>query len=716
MTHQLQYIEHADKILLLDRDGNQSFFGSYEQFQNSDLAGATREGSSQSPSRTTTSHTVTGGQPFDLQTSEKHISASISAKNGVLASSKSRETEENHSDQADSHREIIAAEDRAIGSIPLSLYFDYFSLGGVLKGFVVAIVLISSQVVSMITDYWPKWWASSQYGDQSDSMYILVFGLLAFGCIVMGLLRAVLWFRYALAAASNMHEACLWAVVHTPLRFFVANPTGRILNRFAKDQNQVDEMLPITMFVVWDVGLLVVSSVILVCITFWYMIFLLPTLFYLFARLRSRFLRTSREIKRLEAVTRSPIYSDFSATLDGLITLRAYRLQNTASRRFQHHVDLNGRAWFSFLMCSRWLGFRLDLLSNLFLVFVAYLAAILGSGANLGLIGFALVYSINLAGVMQWMVRQSAEAETQMTSVERIKAYSDLQPEEGYSTAGGSLQRHPDAGAIVSGHDKNDSLGRGHLVIDNLTVSYRADLEPVLRGLSLDIAAGSKVGICGRTGSGKSTLLSSLLRLNLINSGDILVDGKSILHNCDLETARSIIAVIPQEPHLFSGSVRFNVDPFSVYSDQEIWSALTDAHIDAHVRNMGGLELGIIEEGGKNLSVGQRQLLSLARAILRGCSIVLMDEVTASIDFETDSLIQTTIRTSPALSKATILTVAHRLRTIADSNLVVVLAGGEVIETGNPKLLLEKEGSAFRSLAERSGEFADIYEIASRKG
>ena len=167
---------------------------------------------------------------------------------------------------------------------------------------------------------------------------------------------------------------------------------------------------------------------------------------------------------------------------------------------------------------------------------------------------------------------------------------------------------------------------------------------------------------------------------------------------------------------MFSGTVRFNVDPFSVFSDIQIWSALKDAHIDEHVRSMGGLALGIVEEGGKNLSVGQRQLLSLARAILRGCSVVLMDEVTASIDFETDRLIQETIRSSPALARATILTVAHRLRTIADSDVIVVLsAGGILAETGSPKELLDRMDSEFRALAERSGEFTDIYNIASRK-
>ena len=634
-----------------------------------------------------------------------------------LASESGKSSAAREGDEAepliDSSNTVIVTEDKASGQIPISLYFEYFSLGGVMNGCVVLVVFAVSQVLAMVSEYWLKWWASEQFGDQSDSMYVLTLGLLSFGCVVIGFLRAVFWFRFSLSAASNMHESCLWSVVHTPLLFFISNPTGRILNRFAKDQNQVDEQLPVTMFTVLDVGLLVIASVVLICVTFWYMIFLLPPMAYLFIALQKRYLRTSREVKRWEAVSRSPIYSDFSSTLDGLITLRAYRLQRYASRRFQRSVDENGRAWFSFLMCGRWLGFRLDLLSNVFLVFAAYLAAILGDRVNLGLVGFALVYCINLAGVLQWVVRQSAEAETQMTSVERIKAYSKLLPEEGYSSTLANPKTRVEAEAEAV---DMTNVEPKVLRIENLSVSYKQGMDSVLNGISLTIPPGSKVGICGRTGSGKSTLLSSLLRLNVVTAGDILLGDTSILHDCDLETARSMLSIIPQEPHLFSGTVRFNVDPFSVFSDMQIWSALKDAHIDEHVRSMGGLALGIVEEGGKNLSVGQRQLLSLARAILRGCSVVLMDEVTASIDFETDRLIQETIRSSPALARATILTVAHRLRTIADSDVIVVLsAGGILAETGSPKELLDRIGSEFRALAERSGEFTDIYNIASRK-
>lgn len=244
-----------------------------------------------------------------------------------------------------------------------------------------------------------------------------------------------------------------------------------------------------------------------------------------------------------------------------------------------------------------------------------------------------------------------------------------------------------------------------------LEVKYRHDLDPVINGIDLHIPAGCKLGVCGRTGCGKSSLLLALLRLNIISNGDIKLDEQSLLE-ADLETARSMISVIPQDPHLFSGTVRFNLDPFSIYTDEEIWSALEDAQIkDAITSNGLGLSAPV-EENGRNFSVGQRQLLSLARAILRRSPIVLMDEVSASIDFATDRLIQKTIRTSPALKSSTIITIAHRLRTIADSDIIIVMDSGSLVEKGAPHDLLVAEGSRFRDLAMESNEFDDILEIA----
>lgn len=453
-----------------------------------------------------------------------------------------------------------------------------------------------------------------------------------------------------------------------------------------------------------------IGAIALICVSIPWMILLLPVLLVCFFVARKKYMYSAREIKRLDATTRSPIYADFSATLEGLVTLRAYNLREAFTRLFLYELDVNGQAYFSFLMVSRWLGFRLDSMCTIMLIIVAFLAVVLRSQVDVGLIGFALVYTMSLSGLFQWTVRQSAEVEAQMTSIERIHAYASLPPEHGYETTLTEFKKQQEHPQIVKDLNREQN---GKLELKDLTVTYREDLDPVLSNLTINIAAGEKVGICGRTGSGKSSTLLALLRLNIITGGDIVIDGESLLQ-MPLERARAIISVIPQDPHLFSGTVRFNLDPFETHTDEEVWEALRDAHIYDYIsRDPLGL-LAVVEEGGKNFSVGQRQLLSLARAILRRTKVLLCDEVTASIDYTTDRLIQATLRTSPALKSATIITVAHRLRTIADSDKIVVIQAGKLVEYGSPSQLLEQENSFFRSLAVESNEFDEIRDIAQK--
>lgn len=400
----------------------------------------------------------------------------------------------------------------------------------------------------------------------------------------------------------------------------------------------------------------------------------------------------------------------------------------------------------------------MDCISAIVLIAIVILAVILRNTIDVGLIGYAIVYTMTLSGLMQWTVRQSAEVETQMTSIERISTYSNMPSEPGYRT---TLDMHLQAksnriessdnndssdsnnsgssSSIITKYrsrsrsrsksndaskgnnntddDKDNSLSNitgASLSIRGLQVKYRDDLDLVIKDLTLEIPRGCKVGVVGRTGSGKSTLFLAFLRLNLIVGGDILIDGKSILE-MDLETARGNFSVIPQDAHLFSGTVRFNLDPFNVYTDDAIWRALTDAHInDVVSKDPLGLSMKV-EEGGNNLSVGQRQLLSLSRAILRRSNVVLMDEVTASIDYYTDRLIQETIRTSPSLKDATIITIAHRLRTVADADIVAVMGDGYLLEVGKPTDLLANPASHFHKLAQNSNEFDEIVEIARGK-
>ena len=746
VTHQLQYLSAADRVLVLNKQGGQTFYGTYSELMEcEDVKGLLelndhddsdgdrdreREGDGYDDDGVDTISEREGEGEIVSGTIEEEVE-------GKMIVSESDTVKKQQST-------IIQIEDKVTGKMSWSVYTRYLQAGGICYGITVILIMFLSQGLLMITDYWLRWWASSSFGNQNNIEYVYIFAILVVLCIIIGFGRAWIWFQFSLKAASTLHQRSLWSIVHSPMQFFIANPTGRILNRFAKDQNLVDETLPTTFFSFAESFVFSMSAIILVCISIPWLILVMPILGIHFIYLRQKYLASTREIKRIEATTRSPIYSDFSATLDGIITLRAYQLEQRASYLFQYQLDQNGQVYFSFLMAARWLGFRLDMETSIVLILVAFLAVILRDSIDPGLIGFTLVYTMQLSGLFQWAVRLSVEVETQMTSVERINAYAALPPEPGYVTtlqemiAKGHEEQHQkniqvyekDTFEPVSSDDVELSMkngtgvevgrrnnGGGTVEFQGVTVRYRKDLNPVLQDITITMHAGQKIGVCGRTGCGKSSTLLALLRLNLITEGDIIIDGKSLL-NMSLEEARGgdIITMIPQEPHLFSGSVRFNLDPFNLYSDIEIWDALKDAHIADYLsssQNGGGGGLSMrVEEGGKNFSVGQRQLLSLARAILRRSKVVLMDEVTASIDFQTDRLIQETIRRSPTLKSATIITVAHRLRTIGDSDVIVVVDAGRVVEADTPKALLSQESSLYRKLAERSGEFDEILRLA----
>ena len=734
-THQLQYLKYADRIVVLDKHGKQIFNGSFPELQSKPFyQPLTNKTSSKSVSDTVNSspsdfverqESVLSRVDSNLEESIKNdMSTSTSMKDAPKYDPSRRISSGEESNEQAMRRIIIQEEDKAEGLTEMLLYWKYFKAGGLCFSLFLLSLMAVSQGELMICEYFVRWWATSTFGPQSDSRYLWIFAILTIGCIVFGFLRAILWFKFTIKASCHLHDNCLKSVFAAPLQFFVANPTGRILNRFSRDMNIIDELLPYVFFDTIQSSLLCLSAFVLVFVAVPYTLLLVPPISYVFIKLRRKYVASSLEIKRTEAVLRSPIYANFSATLDGLITLRAYKLEAKMKNAFFRMIDDNGRALFSFMIINRWFGLRLDGICAGIVLILAVLACALKDTINVGLLGFALAYMMSVSALFQWTVRQSAEVESQMTSVERLCSYIDLTPEP-YKYLSGNLSKlqsinyfrinaqeeQGEEKVFELDVDASPHFSYKKVTLRDLTATYRMDLDPVLKGLNVSIPFGSKVGVCGRTGSGKSSFLLALLRLNIITGGDVLLDDESLV-SMPLEEARSRISLIPQEPHLFSGTLRFNLDPFSLHTDREIWAALDDAHIKEHVQKDPNGLMATVEEGGKNFSVGQRQLLSLARAILRRCPIVLMDEVSASIDYATDALIQSTIRKSPTLRNSTIFTIAHRLRTIADSDVIFVIDHGRLAEVGKPAELLERMGSRFRELVEESGELEDILHIA----
>jgi ABC-type multidrug transport system fused ATPase/permease subunit len=400
----------------------------------------------------------------------------------------------------------------------------------------------------------------------------------------------------------------------------------------------------------------------------------------------------------------------------------------------------NATAWYWWLIANRWFGFWLDALCCALTAATALAAVFMKQHVEPGLIGLALVYVLALSGLFQYMMRQSALVETYMTSVERLSHYANqLESEEeslakalppdspgallppassaAFVAAAATGQSGPGAGADssvslrVRSRERSSSFEKppsaaglwpreGALRLEGLRVRYREDLPEVLKGITADLTGFKKVGVVGRTGSGKSSLLLALARLNQVCGGRVLLDGVDTAA-LPLATLRTAVAVIPQEPHLFSGTVRFNLDPFGAYSDAAVWAALDATQLRGLVADLPGQLQGRVAEGGSTWSAGQRQLLSLARALLHRRQLVLLDEATASVDHASDQRIQRMLRTDQAFAGATLVVIAHRIDTVLDSDVVLVLEKGQLAEMGPPQALIAK-GGAFAAMVAAS--------------
>lgn len=376
-----------------------------------------------------------------------------------------------------------------------------------------------------------------------------------------------------------------------------------------------------------------------------------------------------------------------NATLQGLSTVRAFDAQDALEGEFHVHQDLNTSAWYLFICSTRWFALWLDLVCLLYIGTVTFSFLFLtGTAAKSGDVGLAILSSINLIGLCQWGMRQTAELENQMTSVERIVEYAEIQPE-------------PPLESDASNAPPKDWPWAGNVAFKDLSLRYVENGARTLRNLSFHIEAKEKVGIVGRTGAGKSSMIQALFRL-ANNQGQILIDGIDI-GVIGLHELRKKLSIIPQEPILFSGRLRFNLDPFGGSTDVELWDSLEQVELKTVISQMpGGLDCRILD-GGTNLSVGQRQLVCLARAILRNNRVLILDEATANVDPETDKLIQETIRTK--FADSTVLTIAHRLHTVMDYDKVLVMDAGEAVEFGHPFELIQKPKGFFKMLVDQTG-------------
>ncbi|KAF3000376.1 hypothetical protein E8E14_006009 [Neopestalotiopsis sp. 37M] len=586
---------------------------------------------------------------------------------------------------------LMQAEERAVSSVPWSVYGQYVKASGtVLSAPLVMLALVMSQGANIATSLWLSYWTSDHFG-YSTGVYIGVYAGL-------GTAQALLMFVFSLMLTifgTNASKTLLrQAVTHTlraPMSFFDTTPLGRITNRFSRDVDVMDNNLTDAMRMYFLTMAMIISVFCLIIAFFHYFVIALVPLVVIFIIATAYYRQSAREVKRFESVLRSVVFAKFGEGLTGVATIRAYGLKERFTSDLRHAIDEMNSAYFLTFSNQRWLSMRLDLIGNLLVFTTGVLVVTARFSVPPSIGGLVLSYILGIVQMLQFTVRQLAEVENGMNAVERLLYYGTQLEEEAPEHTIDIKPSWPE---------------KGEIIFDNVEMRYRANLPLVLKGMTMHVRGGERIGIVGRTGAGKSSIMSTLFRLVELSGGHITIDGLDI-STIGLHDLRSRLAIIPQDPTLFRGTVRSNLDPFGEHDDLKLWSAIRQADLvpeDASINDRDPTRVHLdttVEEDGLNFSLGQRQLMALARALVRGSQIIVCDEATSSVDMETDDKIQNTIATG--FKGKTLLCIAHRLRTIIGYDRICVMDAGRIAELDSPAALWQRQGGIFRSMCDRSG-------------
>ncbi|XP_051957113.1 ATP-binding cassette sub-family C member 10-like isoform X3 [Xyrauchen texanus] len=614
---------------------------------------------------------------------------------------------------------MFGEEQKQMGKLSWAVYRSYWKAVGGCMAIFVLLSLFLMQASKNVSDWWLSHWISHikdnatemvslstgplltltflsperlvlyvpvrgpEMGNESSELkfYMTVYGSLAAANMVFTAARAFLFAYGAICAATIVHKRLLSSVLKGTMTFFDTTPLGRILNRFSSDIYSVDDSLPFVLNILLAnvfglLGMLIVMSYGLP----WVLLPLVP-LGALYYKTQCFYRHSSRELKRLCSLTLSPVYSHFSETLSGLATVRASGHTARFEEENEKRLEQNQRCLFNSNAAMQWLDIRLQMIGVTVVTGISLIAVIQHQIKSIdpGLVGLSLSYALSITNLLSGLIFSFAQTEMQLVSIERTEEYSTMIPQE------------PEQ-ANTEVDDLWPEQGRVEFI--GAVLAYRPGFPNALDGVSLEVLPGERVGIVGRTGSGKSSLFLALFRMVELNQGQILLDGVD-LSSVRLSQLRSKLAIIPQDPFLFSSSVRENLDPHGRHPDYQLLDALKQCHLGDVVHRIGGLD-SEVGERGKSLSVGQRQLMCLARALLTDTNILCIDEATASVDQKTDLLLQKTIKEK--FKDKTVLTIAHRLNTIMDSDKVLVMHAGKVVEFDSPAALCQREGSVFQKL------------------
>ncbi|XP_078175277.1 ABC transporter C family member 3-like [Carex rostrata] len=672
VTHQVEFLPAADLILVM-KEGKIAQAGKYQEILES------------------------GKEFMELVSAHKDALSALDSFSRMEDSSSSNQEIENKKTQIDTSSEeanpnipkgqLVTEEEREKGKVGFWVYWKYITLA--YNGALVPLVLlaqISFQVLQIASNYWMAWAAPVSVDvapPVSSMMLIYVFVALALGSSLFILARALLLVTAGYKTATILFDKMHLSIFRAPMSFFDSTPSGRILNRASTDQSEVDTSIPYQIGVCAFTMIQLLGIIAVMSQVAWQVFVVFIPMIALCLWYQRYYIETARELARLVGVCKAPIIQHFAESLTGSTTIRSFGKESGFKWRNRKLMDDYSRPKFYNAGAMGWLCFRLDMISSLTFSFsLVFLVTIPAGVIDPGLAGLAVTYGLNLNMLQTWVVWNLCNLENKIISVERILQYTNIPSEPPLSTPKDlSLD--------------NSWPAQGDIMLKNLQVRYAPQLPFVLRGLTCTFPGGKKTGIVGRTGSGKSTLIQALFRIVDPTVGQILIDNVDIC-TIGLHDLRSRLSIIPQDPTMFEGTIRNNLDPLEEYTDAQIWEALDSCQLGDEIRKKELKLDSPVTESGENWSVGQRQLVCLGRVILKKSKILVLDEATASVDTATDSLIQKTLRQQ--FSDSTVITIAHRITSVLDSDMVLLLDNGVVVEHHTPAKLLEDKSSLFSQL------------------
>ncbi|XP_050216934.1 ABC transporter C family member 3-like [Mercurialis annua] len=682
VTHQVEFLPAADIILVM-KDGRITQAGKYNDICNScsdfmELVGAHETALSALRSNET--------QTASENESMRKDNDSLSSTNGLSSKEEGKILQNVKADGIiEPKKQLVQEEEREKGRVGFQVYWKYLTAayGGALVP-IILLVHVSYEVLQIGSNYW----MASETPASKDvtpvlSRYtvIIVYAGLAIGSSFCILIRSILLATAGFKTATVFFNRMHFCIFRAPMLFFDANPSGRILSRASVDQSAVDTQIPnllkavafsliqilviivVMSRVAWQVFIVFIPMVVA---SIWYQQFYTPS---------------ARELSRLVGLCKSPIIQHLTETISGTTTIRSFDHQSRFQETLMKLVDAYSRPKFHIAAAIEWLYIRIDMFSTITFAFFLFFVTSFPEGINPAIAGLAVTYGLSLSLQQSWVICSISDLENKIISVERILQYMSI----------------PSEPPLVLDENRPDSSwpSHGEVLIDNLQVRYAPHMPLVLQGITCTFQGGKRTGIVGRTGSGKSTLVQTLFRIVDPAAGQIVIDGINI-SSIGLHDLRSKLSIIPQDPTMFEGTIKSNLDPLEEYTDEQIWEALDKCQLGNEVRKKEKKLGSTVTENGENWSMGQRQLVCLGRVLLKKSKVLVLDEATASVDTATDNLIQQTIRQH--FSDCTVITIAHRITSVLDSDMVLLLSHGLIKEYDSPTRLLENKSSAFAQL------------------